>query len=444
MQRVLLSAELLTQVFAHLQPGPFAVRDRRTQQAAEKRMRTVAQWANLRLVCKQFKQVLDGTAGLLDMMIVTDRSAEVVFPSVLRWLHQRSTTLRSFEGHCKQPFLDAALGALAHASSQLTMLALYAPSDITLHTLPVFKHVRTCDLGIRPATSINLKPLQALDHLRELHLEGGYSFHNLQAAKHLTALIITDAYVFGSGDCACVDTLQQLHVKDCELTAFHMEGAMACTQLQSLICHNSKIGAGKGNQALNLYMDEHEIFYDIPARISFFVSLAKLDISFVYELPQPCGLSWICQLETLQSLRLEITTQSDRVVEIPHGLTCLQHLTYLELASHSHVTCGALRLQVQWRHMLRLQSLHLSDCRLTCGTSVYRGPDSQQLNTITDLGHAPCLSRLQLTNCEVSSDDTLNLTLRLCCLCTNSPGIDIIVDGVSFSKAIQKTKALIG
>lgn len=278
-------------------------------------MRRFVHFARLKKVCKQFKQVIEHKACLTEHVIFTNSTGGTNFKSLLAWLHRNSTEVESFEGHSTRPDFQAVIGALVNPATKLSAISLFFAADstlrllpadaATLRLLPALKHISTCTFVVPVYHFLNLAPLQALEHLKELQLAGADEFFNLQAAEHLTALYASETSVSAAYDCKFVSCLQRLKIVAATISGLHSKGLTACTQLRSLTFKEGELHATNGPlsnpNTFSLVTYDGDLEYRIPVDMGALMALVTMDLAIDGRLAMV--LDWVLHLSQLQTLR---------------------------------------------------------------------------------------------------------------------------------------------
>lgn len=151
--------------------------------------------------------------------------------------------------------------------------------------LASFTSLTSCHLNVSAFTynrALDLVLLRDLPHLQQLNLQGCNQTadhgpgvcYNLDALQHLTKLVVFEATVIASADCAFVTKLRSLEIENGQLRGLHSAGVTACQQLCHLRCMNALIGA---NYVWNQLVMNH-MSTDIPNGLSLLTQLSLLEM----------------------------------------------------------------------------------------------------------------------------------------------------------------------
>ena len=260
-QQGLLTSELWTKVFAHVEAAKMGYR---TFNKIEQDQHNQRQLHQLRLMCKQFNEVFAAHPLFLKRLSLPQAFPISSLPSLLAWLHQSKDCLEVFEASCGGPTVDVVLGALTSVTSQLKHITV-ASTACSIQLLGRFLSLETCALNSRTG-SLNLTPLQALPKLRSLRLTG--NFNGLASLSHLTHIQCLDGTIDCTGSCKFGKTLQQLDANSTTFTNFDIS---VCQGLQVL-----KLDMSRVEHHHNLMYASHAPY--TPVELSLLTKLETLSI----------------------------------------------------------------------------------------------------------------------------------------------------------------------
>ncbi len=194
----------------------------------------------LPLVCKKFHQVFSGHYSKASQnLLLRPNIPASDLPRVLAWVH-KCENLVKLEANNNTHIEEMVLAKLCYASG-LRTVDFAAVSVVQLQTLPTFRHLRTCRLSAATSSSaVDLTPLQNLTCLEALTLEVG-DFHHFPVLLSLRRIVLADATVEASETCIFTSLLRSLQLEDSSIVNLHVNGLVACVNLQRLSCQNSSI-----------------------------------------------------------------------------------------------------------------------------------------------------------------------------------------------------------
>ncbi len=127
-QQCLLTSELWTEVFAHVETARIGYRSWYDIEDDQQNQRQLHQ---LRLVCKQFNEVFAAQPLFLKRLSLPLAFPKSSLPSLVAWLQQSKDCLQIFEANCVSPTVDVVLGALTSITSQLKFINVAGVLDCT-------------------------------------------------------------------------------------------------------------------------------------------------------------------------------------------------------------------------------------------------------------------------------------------------------------------------
>lgn len=190
----------------------------------------------LQLVCQAFVSAM----GQLDVTLFLEHTD--IDPNSLNaltsWCQKRSCHVKCLVSRTAGPVFDAAMAGFHPQWSVLTQVVLDMFPKRVLSRL-VHTHASSELMLLTRGPSISLQALQHLPKLTDLELAHG-RFMDVDAAVHLTKLVLILCEANSSQTCGFVDTLVELRLlRNAFLANFHMDGVAACRCLQSLQCCGS-------------------------------------------------------------------------------------------------------------------------------------------------------------------------------------------------------------
>lgn len=228
--------------------------------------------------------------------------------------------------------------------------------------LASFTSLTSCHLHVSAFTyyrPLDLVLLRDLPHLQQLNLQGcdqtadqgAGSCYHLDALQHLTKLVVFEARVSASVECAFVTKLRSLEVENGQLHGMHSAGLTACQQLCHLRCVNAIIGADMNKLATN------HISTLIPNDLLLLTQLSHLEmhVQNSHRAPRcPLVLSWLPNLTNLRKLKFECAYP----FMLPAGTSELTQLEDLRLYCGSEFEPRS-RVDLNWAAMCSLKQLSL-------------------------------------------------------------------------------------
>jgi len=359
-QRTLLTAELWTEVFAHVEAAQIRYRSWNDIEDDHQNQRQLHQ---LRLVCKQFNEIFAAHPLFLRRLSLPEAFPSSSLPSLLAWLQQNKSCLKIFEANCASPTVDVVLSALTSITSQLKFINVGEVSIArSIQLLGGFSNLEKCSLWAVDKAVISLYPLQALPKLRSLWLRG--CFDGLASLEHLTHMQCFAGLLDCTGSCKFVRTLQQLDVKDTTLQNFDIS---VCQGLQVL----------KLDKCSGRVIHHHSVVYEpgqssLPVGLSLLTKLETLSLASTVDADELISLAWVTELTTLSTLQ-DLSIKSFYVNSwLIKSVACLSRLTRLVVRGpdHQHFSHSpwlVLDLDFNWCSLKSLKHLFLSHSKLEVG-----------------------------------------------------------------------------
>ena len=309
------------------------------------------------LVCQTCNRAFAENEDVWSSILISNtfRSSHLAILTNWIWCHQTSITNLKVE--LGSPWLEALFVALQSSNCRQAMLNTFGPLDDTaVPLLSTFHTITQCVLE-KPSQHwedqtdhddkiLELYPLQALPNLAYLELAYG-SFCGLEAAAHLTGLNLYNATAECTQDCKFVTSLKKVELTQSNILKFHEQGVTACPHLQTIICHESCIGAGDASAELSCcnFLEDDGLFSKFlktPRDMRMLQGLVELHLgysdscSIVLDDPVLWEFDWLSQVPSFQVLN--VTAQSASFPECLSVLTKLQTLK-LDVADETDSDC---------------------------------------------------------------------------------------------------------
>ncbi len=353
-QRTLLTAELWTEVFAHVEAAQIRYRSWDDVEDGKENQRQLHQ---LRLVCKQFNGIFASQPFFLRRLSLPLAFPSSSLPSLLAWLQQNKNCLTVFEANCSSRMADVVLGALTSSTSQLKLIDLSdASTACSLQLLGSFSSLEMCGLSSADGV-LNLTPLQALPKLKSLSLTG--SFDGLASLTHLTYMECMVATIDCSKSCKFMTALQHLDMISTTFKNFDYRGPSVCQGLRVLAVQTSKV---EGAHSV-LYAADHSY---TPVGMSLLTRLVTLNLTCNLHTTGTISLAWVSELTTLRDLEITYTNIDSGLLET---LACLSRLTKLAVTGFGHPAdlSPVLNLDFSWCSLTALKHLSLCQSKFVMG-----------------------------------------------------------------------------
>ena len=382
-----LNHELWAKVFANLEPGDIE---------AYSEIEPYMQYHKLRLVSKQFREVFQQNSRLSRFVSMHGPVERKVLTNLLEWLSVESTPVERLSlAGIGSEFQDIILGALM-SRPQRPCLQIFRGtnlSDTGINLLAKFGSLVSCFIELNPANYLDLAPLHALSHLRDLHLTAlgtANRFSNLHTLSYLTALTLDDTRMGLEelpANCGFISTLQTLNLFD-SVIGIHSSGLGACESLKKLVLLDASVTAASASAAEGIDNAWHMV-EGFPTRVPANMSNLSHLTFLALRLPrtaEPSDLDWVYDLKNLKELNL----QSAQDMVLCAGLTKLSQLNLLSLSAHGDALCpGATwHLAINWIHMISLGFLFFKNCSFAVGSN------------FGELALVPCLCSIEIEDCR--------------------------------------------
>ncbi|KAL3152695.1 hypothetical protein ABBQ38_012288 [Trebouxia sp. C0009 RCD-2024] len=108
-----LTPELWANVFAFLEDRPGSIQPATTQSRQQKEVHRP------KLVCKQFREIYESHSGLVQALYLNSDISVGSLPSLLTWLQQNKSSVKTFRAEVGSPLVEVVLGALISRLSSL-------------------------------------------------------------------------------------------------------------------------------------------------------------------------------------------------------------------------------------------------------------------------------------------------------------------------------------
>ena len=301
----------------------------------------------LRMVCQTFNNIFQQHGRLSSSVVIRHGGQNSQLPSLLNWMRCHLAHVRLLDVHHDSPWQEMALTALLSPHACLEQVYFRsAVKDTVLFPLSTFKSITTCTLVSNVGNSLNLQPLSSLPLLTTLTLRFG-NFVGLEAAAHLTSLLLAAAEVVCAEECSCVTSLVELKLFSAKLLYFHSRNVAACLGLKSLVLHSATISGHT--------LDEGFMFPDgedgsIPTGLSAMTALTSLELNYPAHAMQ---LFWLTALSALQSFVLD-----GSYAEFSASFSFMTSLKTLKICLETDRTCN-LVFQFDLRSLASLQRFEL-------------------------------------------------------------------------------------
>lgn len=271
--------------------------------------------------------------------------------------------------HLELNALDAlsVLLKLTCPSTQLRILSAFPAHNENLYALSALTALKSCSLqssgsGWLHAAQLWLTPLSCLQHLQSLTLQGPGQYSCVEAARHLTKLVVLDGCVVSTSIwtpiCEFAENLQVLIVQHADVT-LRIRGIEHLRQLRRLHVLDSVLFPALSTDADNTMLPTaaswsalvhleslHLHIRQSPAMIRHIGTYAK------YVNGDLVDLSWVTALTSLRSLVLDVNFPC----AVPAIMPGLSQLSKLWLCFTSEWLSQAM---VDWPHNCCLQDVYL-------------------------------------------------------------------------------------
>ena len=277
--------------------------------------------------------------GQLDITLYLENPdiEQTRFEALTGWCHKHSCRVKCLESRTVGPVLYAAMAGFHPQWSVLTRLVLdLFPKKVLSQLVNTSRASSEFNL-LTWVPSTSLQVLQYLPKLTDLELAHG-RFYNLDAAVHLTKLVLILCRASYNQSRSFVDTLVELRLlRNAFLAHFHRDGVAACRCLQSLECCGRIYDIDTG-ESLSLCFWEARI----PSNLSALTALTALQFEvFCQDVSGVGNLDWLTNLRSLQYLKAAVHTGLLMLPDSISMLSCLKQL---------HIQCG--RVPNDKKHMI--------------------------------------------------------------------------------------------
>ena len=390
-----LSHELWAKVFANL--DAFAASDE-----------SYIQFHKLRLVSKQFGDIFQQNSYLSRGVRFHKSVTPEVLTSFLEWLSLKSTAVEKLAMvNSDSEYQDIILGALLSRPQRCCLDFFQGTfmTDTALILLASFDSLTSCNLELDHDNCLDLAPLHALSHLKQLQLTTwGRFVSNLHTLSYLTSLILDDVQTdlaALSPVCGFVSVLQTLQLSDSRVRI--NPGMTAFQKLKTLTFRSDIIVAGSAHiheDTGNAWQMVEDLLPQVPTNMSALTSLTSLSVHTFLTAATP-DLDWIYHLQTLKELSLHFAED----MEICASLTCLSQLNRLVLTAEHDSVCpeSVWKLSFEWSRMSMLRELALIHCKF------------QVMENFKELALLPNLSKIRLKCCTPADPQSFSNLFALAC-----------------------------
>ena len=367
-----LTPELWATVFAHLEQRPAYI----TLYDASRRQAEVHQ---LKLVCKQFRSILESHSELVQRLYLHNHFSFALLPSLLAWLHQNKGAIREFWSNCKSPLVDIVMAGLLSAPS-IGVVDILDVSACTLPLVGTYNSLEECTFRHRKSEHVGLAPLGGLPKLRQLRLQG--KFMELQCLTGLTQLECESCFVLGAQELP--PALQCLALTHSEFVGVHADTLPACTALARLLLENASL---RGNNEY-VYLDRN--FSVVPTNIGQLTQLHTLHLTADRLVEEPVDLTWVSELTSLQELSMIFDHSSGDIFQ---HVSLLTNLTYLDISGFDTKSkANVLHVEFEWLKLQALRKLFIDLKRIYLSESIFdllRLPKLHQVCFAHSIVHGP-------------------------------------------------------
>lgn len=383
---ITLTPELWAEVFPHLEErsSTATVYDDLEQKQRQKEVH------QLKLVCKQFRQIHASHPGLVHKVHLYSDFFVRSLPSLLVWLQHNKSSVQILQSACGSPVLDAVLAGLVSPESDVRVVNLDGVSTCSTALIATFPALQKCSLQHNQNGPLDLEPLGALSRLDYLVLQGRFrGVHNLAG---LTRLDCIQAEVFSVHDFKCIATLQHLELEGSSFAWVHT--ISACTALTKLKFSDTEL-----TNSIDQMLWDSDLSV-IPFRTDLLTQLHTLYLSTGSNASQPASLGWISKLVNHQDLSVSFGSCLSQVVHHASLLPMLTSLHILGLDAHLAAPY-VLDIGIAWHRLQMLQHLSICFCSLKLDRSVaglLELPLLRQVSfggsTVHDSNEADCFTAL--------------------------------------------------
>lgn len=345
-----LTPELWAKVFAHLQELPkyASFGDDQVQKQHQ------AGIHQLKLVCKQFKNIYASHTGLVQRLYLCRDFSVTSLPSLLAWLQQGKSSVRMFSSPCEGQLVYAVLAGLAASQPSMRMIGCVLDA-FSISLVASFTNLRKCAIWQLDEEHLDLAPLRVLPKLSYLILQGHFKhLHHLAA---LTRLNCIDADVLAVHE--LTPTLRHLEIEDSHLQDVHPQGFSACAALTQLVLKNPVVTDNNEDVYLS---DDLSLVSTALLRLT---RLHTLHLSSNAEdLP---SLAWMSGLTSVKSLSISGSSSLDCVVQHASLLT---QLTQFHISARPEYETSVLDVDMKWHRLQALQNLSIHGFTMNLGPGI--------------------------------------------------------------------------
>ena len=342
-------------------------------------------FAQLQLVCRKFRAVLQTHPGIMSTVVLPYEFKDSLWSNLFEWTKGRTSSIHTFVADCTQPRLDIALAGLGSQQAELETAVCRECGSSSIHMLSMFSTLKSCTLSGATA-EVDLSPLGTLSALCCLELYEGH-FSSTMLPPNLLTLSVTHSRCVVDPAGLSMKNLQHLLMEGSRLSLLP-SGIAACAGLQRLSCCSSAVRSSEAEHWLYTRKDRD---FCVPAVISALTCLTYL--SMVHDGPSdgPIDLSNIYLLKSLQHLRFQSTSSS---VAVGHGLTALKRLEKLRLQVSNKAASGfddvhdsahpyiELKLDVGWAALAHLKHITIEGDVFRCRPNILELLHKTNLETV--------------------------------------------------------------
>ena len=283
--------------------------------------RVLQTFCKLPLVCSKFDSIMCEQPNMCTHLFLSKALAGRHVPHFLGFIKRHSGSVSDLTVSSGYPSLELVLATLLTQQAPISTVSGHIPGQ-AIQLLAAFKTLTHCHLNGEQAGAMSLLPLKSLPNLTSLDLTTGV-FTMVDAAQHLTRLLLMDCEASCFEDCLCVTSLKQLHCHDSDLSRFHQEGLPACSQLRSLVCESSNIHAVNAAERV-LFADTD---FCVPSSITALTALSSISFTCDAQV-RTVELDWLSEFTALETFEAKL--EAERVV-LPGCISSLSSLRRLSI-----------------------------------------------------------------------------------------------------------------
>lgn len=356
-----LTPELWAEVFAHLAFDTEKVTLQEDDGNLDLELKQEQlQLHQLKLVCKQFRDIFATHSGLVQRVYVCPDFPLRSLCSLLTWLHQNKGSVQELQSADRRT-LDAVLAGLVTSEQRLKVIDITGSSACSIPLVAALTRLEKCAITHKDIHSLDLTPLGVLSRLTALRLTG--RFHQLHHLAGLSQLICFNATVLEAH--AFAPMLQHLEIVDSTLSGVHSHGLSPCTALTQLVLNNAHLEDSDNNA----YLDRALCL--TPASIGLLTQLHRLDLSTYHYAEDFANLEWVMELTSLQDLSMSFCMCSPiNVVQHVSVLTKLTRLIVLGQPDSVSEELPGADINIEWFRLQAMQELSICQVRLKLGQGV--------------------------------------------------------------------------